>query len=88
MTFVTLYRPYRKDQPAPHEAELQAIDGGYCLTAKLGAGSLRALLPTRGKLLLKHDGLQARDWATVELRSLEDKPVQTLRLPEHSVKGG
>ncbi len=88
MTFVTLYRPYRKDQPAPHVAELQAIDGGYCLTAKLGAGSLRALLPTRGKLLLKHDGLQARDWATVELRSLEDKPVQTLRLPEHSVKGG
>jgi hypothetical protein len=84
--FVTLYRPHRKDQAVPREAELKAVPGGYVLSARLNDGSIRAVLPTSDKVLVQAEGLQARDWAVVERLSADDQTMQTVRLAEHGVE--
>lgn len=86
VAFVTVFRPHRKDQAVPQQAELKALPGGYFLSASLSDGSLRALLPTSDNVALKAEGLEARDWPVVERLSSDGKQIQRLRLAEHEVK--
>jgi len=58
--FITLIWPHRKGKKPPHNVELDSLDGGYSLSAKLRDGSVTMLLPTDDAAELSEDGLKTK----------------------------
>jgi len=58
--FVVLLRPHRAEQPVPHRAELNRVEGGYVLSAGIRDGRILALLPVEESAVLSAEGLSTR----------------------------
>lgn len=58
--FVTLIRPHRKGLVPPDKAEIQAVPGGYVLTAALNDGQVTLLLPSDDSVELSAAGLKTK----------------------------
>ena len=59
--FVALYRPHRSRQPAPRQAQLKPVPGGYVLKAEIPDGRVLALLPSDDSATLTAENLTAAD---------------------------
>jgi len=81
MEFVTLYRPHRLSDKAPHESELRKLDGGYLLSVKLSDGEFTALLPDRDEAVLAASGMWSR--GKIACRVERHGRVETVSLADH-----
>ena len=76
--FVTLIRPHRKGQAPPEEAEIEAVPGGYVLTAKLTDGEVTLLLPNDDSVELTAGNLKAKGRIAVARSEGKGAVVETV----------
>ena len=76
--FVVLYRPRKAATPAVKDAQLQTLQGGYLLTAKLADGTFTAILPSDDSAAPKAGGLETRDGKIVMRLERRGKPAETM----------
>ena len=78
--FVALYRPHRKSESVPREADLKQVAGGYVLEAALSDGRVVALLPTDASTPLAAGDLKASGAIAIRRYASDGTVVETVDL--------
>jgi hypothetical protein len=79
--FVALYRP-EKGAQLPKQADLQKVEGGFILTAKISDGDIIALLPTNPKASLSAAGLTTTGNVLIQRRDGQRKVLETVEVAD------